>query len=319
MARRRFGGTIGGYVVRPQNPGGGDFTVVFAPGATVTFWADKGMTTRYTDLQDSSGQPISQVTAGDPNGRLPEFLGPDTNPETWAMWASADGGEPALVAATDVGDAVSGLTSQVNQNTADLNALVLDDLSDVDTMDAQDGYTLVFVAATGTWVPADAGGGGATTLDGLADVDATAPADDQVLAWDEASGTWVPRDPATGSGTVQSINGEEPDASGNVALSASDVNALPETQPVVTEVDGQSGIVDLSNVYATDSALAGHIGAVSDHFFQIPDVERSGDGSWPFRPSHDGMVRWYDTDYANPQFPGDANEGDLYIGPGGMV
>lgn len=51
-----------------------------------------------------------------------------------------------------------------------------------------------------------------------------------------------------GSGAVASVNGELPDQNGNVALTASDVNALPDSyQPPVTSVNNQTGTVVIDN------------------------------------------------------------------------
>ena len=51
-----------------------------------------------------------------------------------------------------------------------------------------------------------------------------------------------------GSGAVASVNGNLPDQNGNVALTASDVNALPDSyQPPVTSVNNQTGTVVLDN------------------------------------------------------------------------
>jgi hypothetical protein len=49
-----------------------------------------------------------------------------------------------------------------------------------------------------------------------------------------------------GSGSVASVNGNLPDQNGNVTLTASDVDALPDSyQPPVTSVDGKTGAVTL--------------------------------------------------------------------------
>ena len=58
----------------------------------------------------------------------------------------------------------------------------------------------------------------------------------------------VARNGVDGSGAVSTVCGVSPDGSGNVALTASDVNALPDSyQPPVTSVNNQTGTVVLDN------------------------------------------------------------------------
>ena len=81
---------------------------LFIPNATLTFWSASTGGTQYTDLLDMLGTAITSVTA-DSNGEFPQVQGPDTDPETWLMWAdgSGDGSGPRrAVMATDIGDTV---------------------------------------------------------------------------------------------------------------------------------------------------------------------------------------------------------------------
>ena len=58
----------------------------------------------------------------------------------------------------------------------------------------------------------------------------------------------VARNGVDGSGAVSTVCSVSPDGSGNVALTASDVNALPDSyQPPVTSVNNQTGAVVLDN------------------------------------------------------------------------
>ena len=66
-----------------------------------------------------------------------------------------------------------------------------------------------------------------------------------------------------GSGAVSTVNGVSPDGNGNVALTASDIGALPDSYtPPVTSVNTQTGTVALT---ATD------VGAVATVCSQSPD------------------------------------------------
>ena len=88
----------------------------------VTFWDAATGGTRYTDLLDASGEPITHVTTADGTGALqvgtiPRFRGPD---EVTEMWADAGGGARYLMVATSLGAYVADLRTRVS----DLEATV---------------------------------------------------------------------------------------------------------------------------------------------------------------------------------------------------
>ncbi|MEU3289887.1 right-handed parallel beta-helix repeat-containing protein [Streptomyces longwoodensis] len=93
MARYEYGAGIGDFVVQPADGVWG-----VAPYAVVTFWSAASGGTQYTDLQDSAGQPATQITA-DQYGALPAFRGPDG---ITGMWADAGGSSRAWVEAHTV-------------------------------------------------------------------------------------------------------------------------------------------------------------------------------------------------------------------------
>jgi len=74
------------------------FHALFIPGATLQFWDALSGGSQITDLLDMLDTPITEVQ------------GPDTDPETWSMWAdgSGDGSGPRRkVVATDIGDTLN--------------------------------------------------------------------------------------------------------------------------------------------------------------------------------------------------------------------
>jgi hypothetical protein len=98
------------------------------PSGNLTFWSGSTGGTQLTDLLDNVGSPITSVTA-DSVGEFPQVQGPDTDPETWWMWADGNGGAGPrrLVVATDVGDVVGNLSSGLTDlasDVSDLSALV---------------------------------------------------------------------------------------------------------------------------------------------------------------------------------------------------
>jgi hypothetical protein len=88
---------------------------LIVPSATITFWSARTGGTQYTDLLDDLGTPITGATADSSTGEFPPIQGPDTDPDTWYMWADGSGGAGPrrLVVATDIGDTVSTLTAAV--------------------------------------------------------------------------------------------------------------------------------------------------------------------------------------------------------------
>lgn len=95
MARHIFGGDIASYVVAVGNPEtvgsiSGDHALL-VPSQVVTFWNAATGGSQITDLQDMLGTAITAVTT-DTNGAIPQLQGPVTTPDTWSLWADANGG-----------------------------------------------------------------------------------------------------------------------------------------------------------------------------------------------------------------------------------
>jgi hypothetical protein len=107
VTRHLFGGDIGGYVVAAgSSETVGSITgnhTLLVPGATVTFWTALSSGTQVTDLLDMTNAAITSVIT-DSNGAIPQLQGPATTPETWFMWADANGGSGPrrLVVGTDL-------------------------------------------------------------------------------------------------------------------------------------------------------------------------------------------------------------------------
>jgi hypothetical protein len=125
MARHQFLGDIASWAFAL----GADETSVDAqsgkralviPSASITFWTAQTGGTQYTDLLDSIGTPITSVAA-DSSGEFAQIQGPDTDPDTWSMWADGSGGAGPrrIVVATDIGDAIpAGLIGTIDTLTA---------------------------------------------------------------------------------------------------------------------------------------------------------------------------------------------------------
>jgi hypothetical protein len=98
--------------------------VLMIPSASVTFWTAQTGGVQYTDLLDSIGTPITEATADD-DGEFNPIQGPDTDPDTWYMWADGSGGAGPrqLVIATDMGDTVNALAATISDMAADAAAL----------------------------------------------------------------------------------------------------------------------------------------------------------------------------------------------------
>ncbi|MBZ6258874.1 hypothetical protein KVH22_25495 [Streptomyces olivaceus] len=148
MARAEFGAGIADYVVTPSDG-------LWAVGANtvITFWDSRDGGTQYTDLQDASGSPITEVVT-DEFGALPAFRGPDS---VLGMWAEGLGGTRVWISARDAAGggggggsaAYTALVRVVASATAPADvraaaAYVCDGVADQDTIqqaihDAQDG------------------------------------------------------------------------------------------------------------------------------------------------------------------------------------
>lgn len=109
---------------------------LFIPDATITFWTAQTGGAQITDLQDMLGNTITSVAA-DSAGEFPQIQGPDTDPETYSMWADGNGGAGPRrkVVATDIGDRVSSNGQSLEDLTAEvasLSALVASSLGVVE-------------------------------------------------------------------------------------------------------------------------------------------------------------------------------------------
>lgn len=110
MARHQFLGDLAAWAMalgadETSVDGQSGKRVLMIPSASITFWTAQTGGTQYTDLLDSIGTPITEAVA-DSDGEFPPISGPDTDPETWVMWADGSGGAGPrrLVVATDFGD-----------------------------------------------------------------------------------------------------------------------------------------------------------------------------------------------------------------------
>lgn len=106
--------------------GGLDGTrALFIPAAVLQFWTAATGGLRITDLQDMLGTPITEVTA-DSNGEFPQILGPDTDSDTWLMYADGSGsgsGPRRAVTAIDLGETVSSNKQTVLDLVVTVNSL----------------------------------------------------------------------------------------------------------------------------------------------------------------------------------------------------
>jgi hypothetical protein len=82
--------------------------ILMIPGAEIAFYDAQAGGAQVTDLLDALDTPTSTITA-DTVGEIPTFSGPDTDPETFVLWAdgSGDGSGPRRrMIAADIGDEV---------------------------------------------------------------------------------------------------------------------------------------------------------------------------------------------------------------------
>lgn len=157
MARHWFG----------QSPADWTFTVgaadaaTLAGGVTIKFYDQPTAGTQYTDLLDSTGLPITQVTSatgatGLPKGTIPRFQGPDT---VTSMWADAGGGYRSLIMANDLGTDVTTNANNFNAHAGSANGHLtkLADLTDTSvsqpTVDVKGGGLLTYDTVLGKWRP----------------------------------------------------------------------------------------------------------------------------------------------------------------------
>lgn len=93
------------------------------PGGTLQFYNARSNGTQYTDLLDQLNTAITAVPA-DEFGEFPTIWGPDTDPDTWYMFADGSGGAGPrrLVVATDMGDTLNALGDLVGDLQATITA-----------------------------------------------------------------------------------------------------------------------------------------------------------------------------------------------------
>lgn len=152
-------------------------------------------------------------------------------------------------------------------------------------------------------------------LPNLVDVDpGLAPANGQVLTWDDTNGQWTADIPTTGGEiAVATVNGVDPDAAGNVQLTASDVGADvagaastavathvadPDPHGAKAYADGLAPNYDAAGSAAAaqaaaiahaDALTAADVGALPDTYAptvaDIPDLPASKVTSGTFDPA----------------------------------
>lgn len=82
----------------------------------------------------------------------------------------------------------------------------------------------------------------------LTDVDITGIADGEVLVWNATGNTFEPGTAGTGSGTVTSVNGEAPDALGDVTIDATHIDYATGTTVKVKITDNYNAIVAIQDI-----------------------------------------------------------------------
>lgn len=82
----------------------------------------------------------------------------------------------------------------------------------------------------------------------LTDVDITGIADGEVLVWNATGNTFEPGTAGTGSGTVTSVNGEAPDALGDVTIDATHIDYAIGTTVKVKITDNYNAIVAIQDI-----------------------------------------------------------------------
>ncbi|MFB6943181.1 hypothetical protein ACFWGL_17195 [Streptomyces sp. NPDC060286] len=188
-----------------------------SPHTEVTFWDAPVDGTQHTDLLDVGGNPASYVIS-DEYGQLPRFSGPDG---VDGMWADAGGGRRAWLYAHTGGKGEAGAP----------------------------GAHWHF----GTSQPEDAG---VTPVAG--DLYLNTGSGDLYFysgtSWSLQTNIRGPEGPA-GSGGLRTVNGKGPDETGNVALVAADIGALP-----TTAAGAPSGVATLD---ATGKVPSAQLPAVS--------------------------------------------------------
>lgn len=107
--RYKFGGTGGDWAYQSveviDSGGQSQGVAAFKPGSTITFWAERAMTTPLVVTSDAGGVTPISVTANAEGFIVTEFYGPDN---VSAMYASAGGGPPIKL----LGDLTPALASE---------------------------------------------------------------------------------------------------------------------------------------------------------------------------------------------------------------
>lgn len=166
MARYLFGGSLPDWAFTTATADGQDNLAQLVGGSTITFFNAETGGTQYTDLTDTTGGAITDVTTSDGTdgralGTIPPFYGPDG---VWSMWASADGGSRALMVSADVGvvlgPQVDTLAASLAAHTSTSNPhlLELSQLTDVDVSTLADGYSVVWDETSGKYVLSNVAG-----------------------------------------------------------------------------------------------------------------------------------------------------------------
>lgn len=144
-----FGGSLSDWTFAPVSLAGvddADDLAQLVGGVEVTFWNAEVGGTRYTDLLDVDGVPITSVFSSDGGdgrevGTIPPFQGPE---DVTRMWAQAGDGPRALIMATDVGDMAAAAIAQAEAAEQLASAMS----ADLETV-KQTGYVLLLHNGSG--------------------------------------------------------------------------------------------------------------------------------------------------------------------------
>jgi len=130
VSRHRFLGSVADWAMalgadETSTDGQSGKRALIVPSATITFWTARTGGTQITDLLDDLGTPITGATADSDDGEFPPIQGPDTDPETWYMWADGSGGAGPrrLVVATDIGDTINTMAAAVSDLQEQMDAV----------------------------------------------------------------------------------------------------------------------------------------------------------------------------------------------------
>jgi hypothetical protein len=176
------------------------YATLLVPSVTVTFWNAVTGGSQYTDLLDTSSNPIAWVTT-DSNGAIPQFYGPDG---VTTAYADAGGGRRAM-AAIDLGDDVA-----ANQAVLDAMQTTVAALAPVATSGAYSDLSgaPAFAPVATSGVYTDLTGRPAPGLQIVAKIGGTWPTRNTTAPDATRLAMWVGPSPAPPSGSGYAIAGD---------------------------------------------------------------------------------------------------------------